>query len=164
MKNKLTNQLIICTKSKLYQLYSVNMNDPFELNCALIHTLDILGKKWNPFIIAELMMSNKPLTFTDLQEALHGNYGSNISARVLTDKLNRLIKFDIVSRTETRAGNVFYTLTERGLDFRIVFASLKSWGTKHGDVRYDDCRNQTCLHKTVEFFDFEEFVRKLEIK
>ncbi|MCY3414503.1 MAG: helix-turn-helix transcriptional regulator [Candidatus Heimdallarchaeota archaeon] len=127
-----------------------------DLECSIIYSLEILGKKWNAFIITELLIQKKPISFSDLQQSLIGNYQTKISSRVLSDKLSKLEELGVIIRTELRHGNVIYSLTEKGIDFEIVLMALKSWAVKHDAISFELCKNRTCIHKAVEYKEFDK--------
>lgn len=152
--------LSIINNTYIFQLSMVLNMDDLEVDCSIIYSLEALGKKWNVFIIASLINNNR-LSFTELREELMGNYQTTISSRVLTDKLNKLTSIGIILRTE-ESGNVYYSLTEKGKDFKIVFIALKSWAIKHGGLSYEKCANKTCIHKIIEFIEFDSLVEKMK--
>jgi len=65
------------------------MTKNIEEQCAVIHALSILGRKWIPWILCELI-AHEELYFSNLLNNVIGSSGGNISARVLSEALSRL--------------------------------------------------------------------------
>ncbi len=125
-----------------------------DFKCSVVHTLEVLGKKWNVFIFAELLA--KPyLTFTDLKRKLSGNYSTEISSRVLKDKLNELEKNDLVARIRLDNERVGYALTDRGIALKDVLEAMKTWAINYGNTSFENCKNKSCIHNCLDFVDLE---------
>jgi DNA-binding HxlR family transcriptional regulator len=125
--------------------------------CAAMLAVKILGRKWTTNILCELLM-HKELFFSDLQRNILGNYGEKISARVLSEGLSRLEEMIIIKRiviSETMPIRVKYSLTEKGEDFKYIFAMLKGWGLKWGGINIKKCRSYSCIHNSVPFINID---------
>lgn len=85
--------------------------------------LEIIGNKWNLFIIWSL--KDGTLRFTELQRRM--NY---VNSKTVTKHLRDLEKSKIVTRLvyPEVPPRVEYTLTEQGLAFLPVFEAIRKWG------------------------------------
>ena len=85
--------------------------------------LDIIGSKWNLFIIWSL--KDGTLRFTELQKAMR-----DVNSKTITKHLRDLEKAKIVTRKvyPEVPPRVEYTLTEQGLAFLPVFEAIRKWG------------------------------------
>ncbi len=122
-------------------------------DCSVLYTMEIMGKKWNAFIVVELLQEPR-LSFSELKRRLNGNYSRDISARVLTDKLNNLEQYGIVVRMD-EGGHITYSLTERGEALKMVLEAMKTWAVNFGLVNYKMCRNRSCIHSSLDFIDLK---------
>ncbi len=138
----------------LLNLKNTEAEENEEQECSIVFTVGILGQKWNIHIISELLSGT--LSFTDLKNRLIDTTYDQISSRVLTDKLYRLIEMGIIYKEQRDDHRAFYNLTEMGFDFKVVFSVLKAWGITHGSVKQKLCKNYTCIHNAVKHLDFEE--------
>ena len=95
--------------------------------CAVTATASLIGKKWHP-VIVDRLLSNGPLGFNALKEAVDG-----ISSKVLSDSLDDLEEREIVTRTviSEKPFRVEYELTERGEDLGPVIDAMRTWGREH---------------------------------
>ncbi len=139
---------------------NVNSNEvlPVSQRCSILKVLEILGRKWFVFVIAELM-SNSVLSFSEIQARLSGEYGENISARTLSNVLKILEAEGIIARRvidNIRPTRVEYYLTEKGDDFDIIFGALKAWGVKWGGALQKQCKANTCVHNFLSPLDLSE--------
>lgn len=137
-----------------------------EEECSALMAIKILGRKWVPWIICELLSTNE-LYFSDLLNRIEGTYGEKISARVLSESLTRLEESNLVERkveSDTMPIRVSYSLTEKGLDFQVIFAILKGWGMKWGTILQKKCRSFTCIHNCVPMIDIEKAGELMEMK
>lgn len=142
------------------------MNQDGEDECSAMIAIKLLGRKWIPWIICELL-SERELFFSQLLERIEGNYGERISARVLSESLSRLEENGIMTRTvvsETMPIRVKYSLTEKGVDLQVILGVLKGWGIKWGDIRQKKCRSFSCIHNTVPMVDVDKASKLMELK
>ncbi|WP_226012111.1 winged helix-turn-helix transcriptional regulator [Halomicrobium salinisoli] len=93
----------------------------------LTTTATILGKKWHPLIVAELLEAG-PLGFNDLKERVTG-----ISDKVLSESLDDLEERDLVERTvlDDKPVRVEYSLTEWGEQLELVVTVMEEWGERY---------------------------------
>ncbi len=142
------------------------MNQNVEDECSAMVAIKLLGRKWIPWIVCELL-SQRELFFSQLLERIEGNYGEKISARVLSESLSRLEENGIMTRTvvsETMPIRVKYSLTEKGVDLQVILGVLKGWGIKWGDIRQKKCRSFNCIHNSVTMIDIDKAKKLLELK
>jgi DNA-binding HxlR family transcriptional regulator len=87
--------------------------------------LEIVGERWSLLVVRDLMLG--PRRFTDLVRSL-----SDITPTRLTDRLRRLEAAGVVTRAApTKGRDVWYGLTEAGLDLAPVVEALALWGMRH---------------------------------
>ncbi|MFX1286325.1 MAG: winged helix-turn-helix transcriptional regulator [Promethearchaeota archaeon] len=142
------------------------MNNYSEDECSAMVAIKILGRKWIPWIVCELLSAGE-LFFSDLLDRIEGTYGEKISARVLSESLSRLEEMNLLERTvvsETMPIRVRYSLTPKGTDLQVVFAVLKGWGIKWGDIRQKRCRSFSCIHNCVPMIDIDKAAGLLELR
>ncbi len=134
------------------------MNEKAQVDeCAAMLAIKILGRKWTTNILCELLM-HKEMFFSDLQKNIEGNYGEKISARVLSEGLSRLEVMTVIQRnvlSETMPIRVKYSLTQKGEDFKYIFAMLKGWGLKWGGLDIKKCKTYSCIHNSVPFIKID---------
>ena len=93
--------------------------------CAVARALDVVGERWTPLIVRELLLG--PKRYTDLQDALPG-VGTNILARRLTD----LQEHGVISKRTLPPPTpvAVYELTESGRALAPVIGELRAWGER----------------------------------
>ncbi|MFW9905546.1 MAG: winged helix-turn-helix transcriptional regulator [Candidatus Thorarchaeota archaeon] len=134
------------------------MNNALEDECSAMLVIQILGRKWIPWIVCELLAQRESY-FSDLQKRIEGNYGEKISSRVLSEALSRLEEKELVNRvvvSETMPIRVKYSLTEKGKDFEVIFGILKGWGIKWGGIAQKKCKSFSCIHNCVPMIDVDK--------
>lgn len=96
----------------------------------LMATAAIVGKKWYPLIVVELLR-NGPLGFNDLKDRVDG-----ISDKVLSENLDDLQERAIVDRTviDDKPVRVEYSLTEWGEQLELVVTAMDEWGERYLDA------------------------------
>ncbi len=142
------------------------MNKAIRDECSALVAIRILGRKWIPWIVCELL-TQREMFFTDLLTRIEGNYGEKISSRVLSESLTRLEESSIIVRTvvgEIMPIRVKYSLTEKGIDLQVIFGVLKGWGIKWGDIQQKKCRSFSCIHNSVPMIDIDKAGELLELK
>lgn len=94
--------------------------------CPVRATLALVGQKWVPHIVYELMQGKR--RFNDLASQIGG-----CNSRTLRDRLEGLEQLDIVSRNiiATMPPWVEYELTERGRELGGALKPLEEWGVSH---------------------------------
>lgn len=97
--------------------------DEHDMYCPVRATLALLGQKWVPHIIYQLMGGTR--RFNELAQAIGG-----CNSRTLRDRLKNLEELDIVSRriVATMPPWVEYRLTGRGQELGEALRSLEAWG------------------------------------
>ena len=95
--------------------------------CPAAIALDVIGERWTPLIVRELLLG--PKRFTDLADGLPG-----IGTNILTNRLAGLQEQGVVEkRTLPRPTPVaVYELTEAGRALAPVLRELRAWGARFG--------------------------------
>lgn len=95
--------------------------------CAVTCTAEMIGKKWHPVIVHQLL-ETEGLGFNRLKERIDG-----ISGKVLSESLQDLEARGLVDRevVSDRPLRVSYSLTSRGRDLAPVVEAMADWGKKH---------------------------------
>lgn len=93
--------------------------------CLVARTLEQVGERWTLLVVRDLVTG--PKRFTDLMDRLGG-----ITPKTLTQRLRDLTDNGIVA-ADRRPGRreVWYRLTDVGMDLAPVVATLNSWGLAH---------------------------------
>src|SRR5437763_3216840 len=101
----------------------------YAQRCPVARALDVIGERWTPLIVRELILG--PRRYTDLLEALPG-VGTNILAGRLADLQANgvVIKRALPPPTPVAV----YELTEAGEALAPVIAQLRAWGERHAPV------------------------------
>ena len=88
-----------------------------------VRVLEIIGSKWNLFIIWSL--KDGKLRFTELQKRM-----GDVNSKTITKHLRDLEKSKIITRSvyPEVPPRVEYTLTEHGYAFLPVFEAIREWG------------------------------------
>jgi DNA-binding HxlR family transcriptional regulator len=95
--------------------------------CPVALALDVIGERWTPLIVRELLLG--PKRYTDLLESLPG-IGTNILAGRLSDLESRGV---VDKRRLPRPTPVaVYELTEAGRALAPVLRELRAWGEQFG--------------------------------
>jgi len=99
-----------------------------DVYCPVRATLALLGQKWVPHIIYELMAGKR--RFNELAAIVGG-----CNSRTLRDRLRNLEEMEIVSRRiiETMPPWVEYELTSSGLELGEALRGLEDWGHRYMD-------------------------------
>lgn len=105
-----------------------NCNHPY--GCAVEATLSVIGGRWKPVIIFQLL-ENDVRRFGELKKSIE-----NITQRMLTNQLRELEKDKIIHRKVYAEvpPRVEYSLTDYGRSLGPVMLSMKEWGVKHMNV------------------------------
>jgi DNA-binding HxlR family transcriptional regulator len=96
----------------------------YEQFCPIARTLDIIGERWTLLILRDLLVFDKT-RFSELQESLSG-----IPARVLSDRLKKLVELGFVARRvySEHPLRAAYHPTEKGESLRPVLGAIAQWG------------------------------------
>ena len=93
--------------------------------CMMARALEVVGERWSLLIVRDLLLG--PRRFTDLARSL-----SEITPTRLTDRLRQLETAGLVTREPPAAGReVWYRLTDAGVDLGPVVEALIVWGIEH---------------------------------
>jgi DNA-binding HxlR family transcriptional regulator len=97
----------------------------YEDACGVAHALDLIGERWAPLVLRELMFG--PRRFSELRADLPG-----ISANVLTQRLTELEERGLVRRTQLPppASVQVYEATDWGLEAAPVIRALGRWAVR----------------------------------
>jgi DNA-binding HxlR family transcriptional regulator len=97
----------------------------YEDACGVAHALDLIGERWAPLVLRELMFG--PRRFSELRADIPG-----ISANVLTQRLNELEERGLVRRTllPPPASVQVYEATDWGLEAAPVIRALGRWAVR----------------------------------
>ena len=93
--------------------------------CMTARALEVVGERWSLLIVRDLLLG--PRRFTDLARTL-----DPITPTRLTDRLRRLEAAKVIEREPAKTGKeVWYRLTEAGLDLGPAIDELTFWGIEH---------------------------------
>jgi DNA-binding HxlR family transcriptional regulator len=93
--------------------------------CMMARALEIVGERWSLLVVRELLLG--PRRFTDLVRSL-----AEITPTRLTNRLRELEAAGVVTREPpSRGREVWYRLTEAGLELGPVVEALTLWGIDH---------------------------------
>src|SRR5689334_16086210 len=95
--------------------------------CPAARALDVIGERWTPLVVRELLSG--PKRFTDLLDGLPG-----IGTNILTNRLAGLQDHGVVEkRTLPRPAPVAVSeLTEAGRALAPLMRELRAWGERYG--------------------------------
>ena len=99
----------------------------FRSTCPISTGLDLFGDKWSLLIVRDLLYHGKR-TFKDFSTS-----GENISSARLSDRLGKLEKQEILTKTNhpTNKKVFIYQLTQKGKDLAPIIAEFVLWGDKY---------------------------------
>ena len=93
--------------------------------CTMARALEIVGERWSLLVVRELLLG--PRRFTDLVRSL-----AEITPTRLTSRLRELEAAGVVMREPpSRGREVWYRLTDAGLELAPVVDALTLWGIDH---------------------------------
>ncbi len=97
-----------------------------DVYCPVRATLALLGQKWVPHIVYELLAGKR--RFNELAAAVGG-----CNSRTLRDRLRGLEELEIVDRhiVGTMPPWVEYELTTKGQELAQALSGLEAWGRTH---------------------------------
>ncbi len=101
-------------------------HDPAHAYCPVRATLALLGQKWVPHILFEMMGGKR--RFNELGQRVGG-----CNSRTLRDRLRNLEELGIVQRqiVATMPPWVEYELTPRGRELGEALADIGTWGRRY---------------------------------
>jgi DNA-binding HxlR family transcriptional regulator len=101
----------------------MSKHESLNLGCPVARTAELIGNKWTPLIIRDLVKGEK--RFSELERSLRG-----VSPKTLSERLKKLEDARVVTRTcfAEVPPRVEYTLTEKGLALLPVIDSMRAYG------------------------------------
>ena len=96
----------------------------YRQNCALAHTVDIVGDRWSLLLIRDLLI--QPRRFKDLVASLRG-----IGTNLLSDRLRALERSGLLERILCDANQKAYALTPAGRALEPAVLGLVRWGLRN---------------------------------
>lgn len=101
----------------------MSKHESLNLGCPVARTADLIGNKWTPLIIRDLVKGEK--RFSELERSLRG-----VSPKTLSERLKKLEDAHVVTRTcyAEVPPRVEYTLTAKGLALLPVIESMREYG------------------------------------
>ncbi len=102
-------------------------------DCPVEYTASLLGNKWKPLIMRELLSGMK--RYNELVRNVAG-----ISPKVMTQNLRELEEDGILSRKvyPEVPPRVEYTLTDKGNDLKPIIEAMRLYGLKYRDQNADE--------------------------
>ena len=109
------------------------MGEP-RSGCPINLTLETLGDRWSLIVIRDIMFGNRR-HFRELQASSEEGIASNI----LADRLKRLVRQGLLSRTEdpTHKQKAVYSLTEKAIQLVPLLVQMGAWGRRHLPVTHE---------------------------
>jgi DNA-binding HxlR family transcriptional regulator len=97
-----------------------------SIECPIERAMELIGDKYSVLIVLNLAQSGKQ-RFIELEQSING-----ISPRTLSARLKHLEKYGILNRKQfsTIPPKVEYSLTDRGVEFKVVIEHMSSWVNK----------------------------------
>lgn len=93
----------------------------YDHYCSLARALDVVGDRWAPLIVRELLLG--PRRFSELERGLPG-----IATDMLTTRLRELTEAGVVERVADTPRARPYRLTEFGRRLEAPLTSIARWG------------------------------------
>src|SRR6516164_5479451 len=94
--------------------------------CPVELSLQVLGGKWKPVILARL--KEEPLRYGELRKLIPA-----LSDKILTERLRDLEMQGMIYKHKASAGEIVYRLTPLGETLRPVLDALYRWGEAAAD-------------------------------
>lgn len=103
----------------------MNYDEPF--GCSVTTTLKVIGGRWKPIILFNLL-ENEKCRFNALKRMING-----ITQRMLTMQLKELVDDGVITREvfEVVPPHVEYSLTEYGKTLTPLLMLMRDWGASH---------------------------------
>ncbi|WP_440958965.1 winged helix-turn-helix transcriptional regulator [Oceanicaulis sp. LC35] len=92
--------------------------------CPVARAVDVIGDPWCLLVLRDAIAGVR--RFSDFRDRL------GVSAKILTDRLNRLVDQDVLERQETNPGKqrFEYELTAKGRELAPALIALMQWGER----------------------------------
>jgi len=100
------------------------MAKPFDMDCPVAKTLDVVGERWTLLILRDLFLFG-PRRFKDFEDSLKGIAPNTLSARIKGLEVRGIIAGRLYTEHPPRAE---YALTDKGRALGPVLTALKDWG------------------------------------
>jgi DNA-binding HxlR family transcriptional regulator len=99
---------------------------PYNQDCPIARTLDVVGDRWTLLIIRDLFLGKS--RFSEFRESSPG-----IPPRLLSSRLKRLEEHGLIDRLvySQYPLRAEYRLTSKGRSFFPVLYAMGSWGVSH---------------------------------
>jgi DNA-binding HxlR family transcriptional regulator len=104
------------------------MKNTRRSGCPINLTLEMLGDRWSLIVIRDVMFGNR----RHYGELLNRSE-ERIASNILADRLARLVKMGMLSRTgdPTHKQKAIYSLTEGSIQLVPLLAHMGAWGRRH---------------------------------
>ena len=105
-------------------LPAVRRTDTSGWPCTIARSVDLLGDHWNLLLMRQACLGTR--RFDEFQAAL------GIGRNILTRRLNRLVKEELLTRVQYQASppRYEYRLTDKGRDVYPILAAMAAWGDR----------------------------------
>ena len=100
-----------------------NKKIPIDINCGFRIAIEVMGGKWKPYIIYELLSgARRP---SELQRLM-----PEASQRVLAQQLKELMEYGVIQKTviDPVCKHSEYSLTDLGRTLIPIIEQLREWG------------------------------------
>jgi len=100
-----------------------NKKIPIDINCGFLIAIEVMGGKWKPYIIYELLDGAKRPS--ELQRRM-----PEASERVLAQQLKELVEYGVIQKQviDPVCKHSEYSLTDLGRTLIPIIEQLRNWG------------------------------------
>ena len=100
-----------------------NKKIPIDINCVFRIAIEVMGGKWKPYIIYELL--DGPKRPSELQRRM-----PEASERVLAQQLKEMVEYGVIQKQviDTVCKHSEYSLTDLGRTLIPIIEQLRNWG------------------------------------
>jgi DNA-binding HxlR family transcriptional regulator len=141
------------------------MRDRYGQFCPIAKALELIGSRWTPLILRELLAG--ACRFSELQRGM-----PLISRSLLAQRLKQMEEDGLLTATERISGRGFeYRLTETGLATLPVLDALSAWGLAfaQGRITPEDCEPAQMMwairrYADTSFLPDQRFVMRFEFR
>jgi DNA-binding HxlR family transcriptional regulator len=104
----------------------MSKTQPYNQNCPIARTLDVIGDRWTLLIIRDLFLGRS--RFNEFRQST-----PRISPKLLSERLRRLEDDGLVERSllNGRPPHAEYRLTAKGRELFPVLFAIGTWGFEH---------------------------------
>ena len=104
----------------------MSKTQPYNQNCPIARTLDVIGDRWTLIIIRDLFLGRS--RFNEFRQST-----PRISPKLLSERLKRLEEQGLVERTlmDGYPPRAEYRLTPKGRSLFPVLFAIGTWGFEH---------------------------------